>query len=46
MEVDSIKARIAELSFKKMSAGGLTPAEEAEMAQLRQQLAMQSMTRK
>lgn len=39
MAVDPIKARLAELSFKKAS-GGLTPEEEQEMDSLRRQLQM------
>ena len=42
VEQDSLKARIAQLSFKKATAGGLTPAEEWELADLMQKLALQN----
>jgi ribosomal protein L29 len=40
MPVDNIKARMAELGFKKATQG-LTPAEEKELAELKRQLAME-----
>jgi hypothetical protein len=39
MSIDPLKARAAQLSFKK-AAEGLTPEEEAELARIRQELAM------
>ncbi len=46
MEIDEMKARMMQLGMKSMQAGGLTPEEEQELAALRQQMSMQTMTRK
>lgn len=41
MAISELKARLAQLSFKK-STEGLTPAEEQEFSQLRQALQMET----
>jgi hypothetical protein len=45
MAQDPLKTRAYQLNFKKATEG-LTPEEEKELARLRQQIAMNSMTNK
>lgn len=45
MAIDSLKARAAALGFKKATQG-LSPMEEAELEQLRHQIALETQTNK
>jgi hypothetical protein len=46
MAVDELKHRAMMLGMKSMQPGGLTPAEQEELARLRQQIAMEEQARK